>query len=181
MNRIVENITSILDSTGLSTVIDGNLNIGSFELGSLEYELPGGVDYHMVLSNVGDAVVATGSVSADVEGECVRCLERASVHVDSDIEGYFAISEESNLEGMEEDEYEFVPENGEVDLTDCVTSAVVVGMPTLFVCSEDCKGLCPKCGCNRNVESCDCSEQIDEFNPFSVLKGFFDEDGGDRE
>lgn len=177
MVRVVENLTPILDCPGQAMEVDGNLELDDLAVGALEYKLPQGIEYRIVLSNVGDAVVATGKVSADVQGECVRCLETATVHVDSEIEGYFAISESSDLEGMEDDEYEFIPESGEVDLANCIVSSVVVEIPITFLCSDDCKGLCPKCGCNRNLESCDCDDRIDDFNPFSVLKGMF----GDEE
>ena len=165
-----------MDCMGQSMIFDGKLELDHIELGSIEYSLPKGIEYHIALANVGDAIVATGNVVADVEGECARCLETSTAHISSDIEGYFAISEESNLEGLEEDEYEFISQNGEVDLTDCVLSAVIVDIPTVFLCDEDCKGLCPKCGCNLNNETCDCADDIDEFNPFYALKDFFNDE-----
>ncbi len=33
---------------------------------------------------------------------------------------------------------------------------IILEFPERFLCSEDCKGLCPHCGCNRNLESCTC-------------------------
>ena len=33
---------------------------------------------------------------------------------------------------------------------------IIMEFPVRFLCSEDCKGLCPECGCNRNLENCGC-------------------------
>ncbi len=176
MNHIIKNLTSIMDCMGQSMIFDGNLDLDHVKLGQIEYKLPQGIQYYIALANVGDAIVATGDVVASIEGSCARCLETTTALIKSDIEGYFAISPESNLEGLEEDEYEFIPQSGEVDLTDCVISSVLVEVPTIFLCRQDCKGLCPKCGCNLNTETCNCKDEIDEFNPFFALKDFFDDE-----
>ena len=35
---------------------------------------------------------------------------------------------------------------------------IILEFPERFLCAEDCKGLCPVCGCNRNIEKCDCED-----------------------
>ena len=173
MQNLYYQTNAISNSAGMADVLQGNLDVGDFVLGCLEYDIPKGVDYYMTLSCVGDAIVVTGHASADICGECVRCLEPAQMHIESDIEGYWALSEESDLEGMEEDEYDIVPEGGEIDLSGDVLAAIIVEVPQTFLCSEECKGLCPKCGCNRNEEECNCADEVDDMNPFAVLKDFF--------
>ena len=168
--------TDLLSAAGMADRLQGVMAVEDFSLGSMPYSIPEGIDYDVTLSNVGDAIVATGHASAVVHGECARCLEPAEVEVHADIEGYYALGEESDLEGMEEDEYEFVDEDGTIDLTDAIYSSIVVEMPSIFLCRDDCLGLCPKCGCNRNVEQCSCADEPDEMNPFSVLKDFFKDD-----
>lgn len=170
-------LDGILEAAGMADVVEGVMEVDDFALGSMRYAIPEGISYSVTLSNVGDAVVATGRASAEVHGECVRCLEPAAMLIESDVEGYYALGEESDLEGLEEDEYEFVGEDGAIDLFDAVYSSIVVEMPTIFLCKDDCLGLCPKCGCNRNLEKCGCADEIDESNPFAVLKDLFkDED-----
>lgn len=181
MQQLLYDIDAIAASAGMADKLAGTMEVGEFSLGYLSYRITDGIAYEMTLSNVGDAIVVTGHASADVHGECVRCLEPAMVHVESDIEGYFALSENSDVTGMEEDEYEYVPDDGVIDLADSVYSAVVVEIPTVFLCREDCKGLCPTCGCDRNVESCDCDQQIDDMHPFAALKDFFANSGEDGE
>jgi hypothetical protein len=46
----------------------------------------------------------------------------------------------------------------EIDLTDAVREHVLLAVPGFVECSESCRGLCPRCGVNRNDVSCDCAE-----------------------
>ena len=60
----------------------------------------------------------------------------------------------------------------EIELMDLVKDAVVLDLPMRFLCKEDCKGLCPKCGANRNEHPCNCLEGDDD-NPFAALRDLF--------
>ncbi|MBQ7128530.1 MAG: DUF177 domain-containing protein [Clostridia bacterium] len=62
-----------------------------------------------------------------------------------------------------EDESDFiVSENMELNLEDLTRSDIILGLPFLFLCKEDCKGICPKCGKNLNSEECICKPEVDE-------------------
>ena len=176
MEQIRYQTATVAAAAGMADVLEGTLEIGEFDLGFAHYAVPEPARYRITLSNVGDAIVVGGTTWAEVHGECARCLEEARESVESEIEGYLTLREDSDVTGMEDDEYELVPDNGEVDLAPYVLAAIVVEIPPVFLCSEDCKGLCPTCGCNRNLEECSCDGQIDEFNPFFALKDFFKDD-----
>jgi len=45
-------------------------------------------------------------------------------------------------------------------LDEIVLNAILVSMDVRYLCSEDCKGLCPVCGKNLNVEACDCKSDV---------------------
>ena len=51
--------------------------------------------------------------------------------------------------------------NLNIDLDDILTTAVVLNMDSKLLCSEDCKGLCPKCGADLNLGPCDCKPEMD--------------------
>ena len=55
----------------------------------------------------------------------------------------------------ENDEY-IVAENEKVDVNKIALSDLVLELPTKMLCSEDCKGLCPVCGCDLNESECNC-------------------------
>ena len=52
-------------------------------------------------------------------------------------------------------------EDGEVDVGDLARTAFILGMDTKTLCSEDCKGLCPRCGADLNLGPCGCGKEAD--------------------
>lgn len=52
-------------------------------------------------------------------------------------------------------------DNEEIDLTPLFRDQVVLAVPFAPLCKEDCKGLCPQCGADRNLEPCDCKPPVD--------------------
>ena len=58
-------------------------------------------------------------------------------------------------------------EEGKVDLADLARTAFILGMDTKTLCSEDCKGLCPRCGADLNLGPCSCKKEADPR--FAVL------------
>ena len=65
-----------------------------------------------------------------------------------------------SLENGENDEIELL-ENGKVDLGDLARVAFILGMNTKVLCSEDCRGLCSRCGADLNLGPCSCKKEID--------------------
>ena len=59
----------------------------------------------------------------------------------------------------------------EIDLGDLIRQHITMAQPISYTCNDSCRGLCPKCGKNLNIESCECESESDD-NPFSSLKGF---------
>ena len=64
------------------------------------------------------------------------------------------------LQNEENDEIVLV-ENGQVDAGELAREAFILGMDTKTLCSEDCKGLCPRCGADLNVGPCSCKKEVD--------------------
>lgn len=52
-------------------------------------------------------------------------------------------------------------ENGKVDAEDLARTAFILDMDTKTLCSEDCKGLCPRCGADLNLGQCSCKKEVD--------------------
>ena len=61
----------------------------------------------------------------------------------------------------------------DLDLLPFLTEAFVTEMPYTVLCEEGCKGLCPVCGADRNVE--DCGHEPEAFHPFLGLKDLLPE------
>lgn len=73
--------------------------------------------------------------------------------------------------------YEVFEKDGEYSINDNIIElnkaawdAIILNMPQQLLCKDECKGLCPKCGCDRNTKECHCEEDTDDKNPFAILK-----------
>lgn len=66
----------------------------------------------------------------------------------------------------------FVLEGDEIDLDDILSTCFILDMETKFLCKEDCKGLCSRCGSNLNLGPCGCRKEIDPR--FAVLEQLLD-------
>jgi uncharacterized protein len=93
-------------------------------------------------------LVVKGLVRAPFEGTCRRCLGRARGHL-------VAVVDEICTDHPEPDlGYEI---RGDfLDLEPLVHDACILELPLAPLCQDDCRGLCPQCGVNRNHETCSC-------------------------
>ena len=103
----------------------------------------------------GSTVVANGSVSADWEASCRRCLGPASGAVHVDVRELF----ERGADGEET----YPLRGDQLDLEPLARDAVLLALPLAPVCADSCAGLCPTCGVNRNEVTCTC--ETDERDP----------------
>ena len=105
----------------------------------------GEIDLDLRLEAVSEGVLVSGTVRADVVGECARCLESFQDSLELPITELFAYPDSATEQTTEEGEvYRVVDEH--VDLEPAVVDAVVLGLPLQPLCSEDCPGLCAECG-----------------------------------
>ena len=65
------------------------------------------------------------------------------------------------LENEDSEDEIFLLDGNELDLDEVVTTAFVLAMDTTNLCSEDCKGLCAKCGADLNLGPCGCRPEVD--------------------
>lgn len=130
------------------------------------------------VSNTGDALLVTGTVEGAAATSCCRCLEAVNLSLIGEVEGYFLIGEQGSPEDMAEDEFDVLPEDGKVDLGALIVAALLLEVPMVPLCDDECKGICLDCGANLNEGGCSCaSEPLEEEdpacagNPFAALKG----------
>jgi uncharacterized protein len=94
---------------------------------------------------------------------CARCIEPVQSPLSGDFDLIFRPGGVDNQPGehaISEDETEIgYYEDSGLLLEDAVREQVLLAMPGRTLCQEDCKGLCPQCGANRNTAPCNCEEQ----------------------
>ena len=101
-----------------------------------------------------------GDLRVDIEGIWDRCTEAAVYPVNSHFDLVYVPSEKSAAGGEDEVdeaglEVGYYDGNG-VQLSDVFREAILLDLPMRMVCSEDCKGICPVCGENKNQTDCGC-------------------------
>lgn len=120
--------------------------------------------------NMSGYIELTAKLTVKYETVCARCLKPLEREMVLDLK--YPIAE--SLENMDNDEY-IIPENGLVDLSELVRENIILNLPISDICSEDCKGLCTKCGADLNLGDCGCV-RVEKDPRWSVLEHFFDEE-----
>jgi uncharacterized protein len=100
------------------------------------------------LERIPDGIVVHGRVAAEYESECSRCLKPVRARVEDPVRELF------EAEAIDGETYPL--EGEEIDLELPVRDAVLLDLPVAPLCREDCAGLCPHCGIDRNETDCDC-------------------------
>ncbi|MBN1381595.1 MAG: DUF177 domain-containing protein [Deltaproteobacteria bacterium] len=126
------------------------------------------------LKKIGETVFIEGKVVTTVELECCRCLERTTKILHGDFKYTFEPSRSHDNEEIElsvEDLEISYYDNDLIDLDQIAFEQIALQIPMKALCSESCKGLCPQCGMNLNLSSCQCrSDFVDDR--LAVLKDF---------
>lgn len=132
--------------------------------------------YTIYLSRSETTVFVKGSVKTSIQLPCSRCLEHFEFPVQSEFSVTFIPEEvdsrQSEKELQPEDlETEFY--DGEtIDIDKIVQSNVLLGLPIKPLCGDECRGLCPVCGTNKNLASCTCPTDEPGDPRLAKLKDF---------
>ncbi len=105
-----------------------------------------------------------GRLEGEVEVNCARCLQPMRVLISGPVDLFYrpmaqiAREEEVSITEAETEVGFYV--GGGVELADVIREQVLTQLPMRSICREDCQGICPICGRNRNVEPCACREEF---------------------
>ena len=119
-----------------------------------------------VISNEAGILHMRGTVTADLLCVCDRCGQEFESTKVTDVDAVL-VEEES-----EDNPELFVLEGTEIDAQEVLSTCLILDMETKFLCREDCKGLCARCGRNLNLGPCGCGKEIDPR--FAVLGQLLD-------
>jgi len=121
----------------------------------------------------GNEVFVSGHVDTRAQVECDRCLQPVEAPVSADFTlEYITGSEYESSEVAELTEAEMsvaVFDGAGLDVDEIVKEQILLAVPTRMLCREDCKGICPECGIDRNTGECSCV--ADDIDPrWAALK-----------
>ncbi len=123
----------------------------------------------LVMGNISVAasgVKVTGQVVARVRVECDRCLKAIELPIDSAFRVEYVSTDDyraqQDAELTDEELDRSVFDGEAIDIDALVAEEVLLAVPDHRLCEDDCKGICPSCGADRNSVSCTCdTEEID--------------------
>jgi uncharacterized protein len=130
----------------------------------------------------GASVHVRGRLTATIQPECGRCLERYEAPADQELDLFYLPRSTAEPE-EQEDEVELSDrevvvgyyEGVQLDLGEVVREQLYLSLPLKRLCREGCRGLCPTCGKNLNAGGCGCPPPEQPEDPrLAPLRGLID-------
>jgi len=147
-------LKQLFDVNGETLSIDTSLDLSDYRLfGRQPIKSPVAVK-GIVQNNVG-VVTLKLDISLTLSVSCDRCL--APLEIDRRLS--FEHTLVKKLYNESYDDYIVIPD-AMLDLDQTARADIILELPSKFLCSDDCKGLCPICGKNLNLEPCGCDSKM---------------------
>ncbi|QWR76901.1 YceD family protein [Candidatus Magnetomonas plexicatena] len=135
-------------------------------------ETKGPVRGHLELQRSGTEVIVNGKAKVDLGLQCGMCLSEFTSELPLDLnllycpEGAPVLEDSVELSTGEMDVCLYSDE--EIDIAQMLREQVILNVSISAVCSDSCRGLCPVCGVNLNMESCNCKNTSGEGRFFKL-------------
>lgn len=137
-----------------------------------DYEFLGPADVDVRFYRTGQELFFQGQLRSRVAGQCARCLARFEFGHDPDF-NFIMVPRHGRWadEPLDDggDEHMMWYQGEDVDLSPPLRERLLLTLPTLPLCREDCRGLCGQCGADLNAGACGCV--VDDGDPrLAVLR-----------
>jgi uncharacterized protein len=133
---------------------------GELSLDDAELKLIEPAEIRGQIRRKGSEVELRGEIKGKVAANCDRCLQPVELPINSEFKERFvpAVSWKAEPQHeLQEDDLNLAVFDGEaIELDDLVREEIMLALPGHVLCREDCKGLCPVCGIDRNRSTCEC-------------------------
>ena len=156
----------IIDLSSIIKDYDGSMNINvKSELENTdflgeEFSFPNGLNINGKITNNTKSLHLSANVTGKMIVHCARCQIPVEENVQFDISEILVRDDDENAE-IDDDVVVFSGHS--IDIDDIIINNFLMNVSGKYLCSEDCKGLCPKCGQDLNVAPCDCKD--DDIDP----------------
>ncbi len=130
---------------------------------------------NLAITKEANGVFVKGDIATKTVKRCSRCLKKFNEDMNLDVYLTFVSHESDDTIENEHElsssdlELSFLITN-ELDTTDIIREQIAIGLPIKYLCQKDCKGLCARCGGNRNLGECKCPKDNNVDSRFSKLK-----------
>ena len=149
------NVKPILHTPGKQVEFQFELDLSNMEF-SGRYPISRPVEVRGEVRNIAGILELTLDAQTTLDAVCDRCGREFMQKKDVP----FACMLAEELQNEDNDEIVLL-EDGMVDVGDLARTAFILDMDTKTLCSEDCKGLCSRCGADLNLGPCSCKKETD--------------------
>ncbi|MBQ5867202.1 MAG: DUF177 domain-containing protein [Oscillospiraceae bacterium] len=150
-------LSQIIDRPGESISYSAVVDLSDLQYGTC-FPVTEPVKAEGTVRNTAGVLVMKGEITTCIHGICDRCAAEFDREMALPIDAVL-VTELANEEN--EDEWVFTLEGDSADLDDIVRTIFVLNMDSKLLCSDDCKGMCCRCGKNLNEGPCSCEKEID--------------------
>ena len=157
-------LSQIIDRPGESISYSAVVDLSDLQYGTC-FPVTEPVKAEGTVRNTAGVLVMKGEITTCIHGVCDRCAAEFDREMELPIDAVL-VTELANEEN--EDEWVFTLEGDSADLDEIVRTVFVLNMDSKLLCSDDCKGLCCRCGKNLNDGPCNCQKELDPR--FAALK-----------
>ena len=160
---------------------EGGLNLDllaakeQFEINQPDCSLSDNIKLRGRLTKVEQGISFSGELQTILNVACTRCLILFPYNIETDIKAHFIPLDKeakprNEIEIKKADIEQEIYEGGKIDLRGSVRDQVLLELPLMHLCREDCKGICSECGSDLNSSQCKCQKEGHIDPRFAVLK-----------
>jgi len=126
------------------------------------------VNVQFEITNIGKSLLVKGKMDTKLCVPCSLCLKEFIYPLNIGFEDEWVSEEQAD---EEQRDTALVYSEDEFEIDERIIGQIYLHLPMKFVCAEDCKGLCSKCGADLNTTVCGCNDE--DIDPrLSILQGW---------
>jgi uncharacterized protein len=162
---LLVNVAELLREPGTQRGVRAEVVADELELDDPRLDAERAVDVDLTLESLTDTVLVVGTVRVPWRGECRRCL--------TPVAGTTEIVVDERYQRQVTDPDAFPIRGEQLDVTPMIREQVLLELDAPRLCRDDCAGLCPVCGIDRNTASCDCDTSVrdERWSLLDTLRG----------
>ena len=169
---MIINLSEVIKDIDAKIILDNDIDIQNAEFMGENFVFTKPLHINGSITNNTKSLELSGKVTGEMEVQCARCRKPMKVPVE------FTVLEVIMQDNGEVDNEDIIVITGEeIDVNDIILNSFLMNVEGKYLCSEDCKGLCSRCGKDLNLGDCGCDE--DNIDPrwaklAEIMKGLPD-------
>lgn len=164
-------LAGIIEHPGSSLPFDYTIDLSDLEI-NFQKPFKKPLEVHGEVRNTAGVLELWAEVDGEMEFDCSRCAEHTVAPYSLDVETTL-MRELANPDDFANVDMVLLDSDLSFELDEVIRDAAILESDMLFLCREDCKGVCPTCGKNLNDGPCNCKPETDPR--FAALQDLLDE------